>query len=173
MLPIAARCGRRPPIGKSRSHRPSAMRGWKRVTNATKATKAPTRPARFAIPSLPGADHESLERTVVAFSRREMVGARSVCGRARHRIQSYPRWRPALRARGDIGGIRLARSVLLPSRRRLLVRISAHRGCQAPLRTSTRRLTARPAVLLFPLCLSHAPVFVETPIHATARLPFV
>jgi len=173
MLPIAARCGRRLPTGKSRSHRPSGMRGWKRVTNATKAMKAPIRPARFARASRPGADHESLERTVVAFSRREVAGARSVCGRARHRIQSYPRWRPALRARGDIGGIRLARSVLLSSRRRLLVRIPAHRRCKAPVRASTRRLTARPAVLLFPPRSSHAPVLVEAPVHATARLTIV
>ena len=150
MLPIAARCGRRLPTGKLRSHRSSGMRGWKRVTNATKAMKAPIRPASFARASRPGADHESLERTVVAFSRREMAGARSVCGCARHRIQSYPRWRPALRARGDIGGIRLARSILLSSRRRLLVRIPAHRRCKAPVRASARRLNGAPSVPLFP-----------------------
>jgi len=121
MPPIAARCGRQPPTGPSRSRPPNTTR-----TLQTATTIPRPRVMRIRI-SQPGADHENGERAVAAVSCGKMARARAFRASSCHRIQPHPLGWPALRTRRDFARSGFTRIILLSSRRRLLVRVSAYR----------------------------------------------
>lgn len=143
MPPIAARCGRQPPTGPSRS--PPLNTKLRSPTPTTALTPRATRIRT----SPPGAGHENGERTIAAVPGREMACAGAFGARSCHRIQPHPPGRPTLCARRDFASGGLARAVLLSSRRRLLVCISADRryagfACASAggLRTASKPATA-------------------------------
>lgn len=119
MPPIAARCGRQPPTGPSPSPAP------KLTQTPPTATTTPSPHATRVRTSRSGADHESRERAVAAFSGGKMAGSCAVHAGSRHRIRPDPRRRATLCARPDLRRKRLTRPVLLSSRRWLLVCVSA------------------------------------------------
>lgn len=122
MPPIAARYGRQPPTGPLRSHPLNTTRTLQIATTIPipRATRIET--------SQPGADHENGKRTVAAVSSGKMACAGAFRAGSCHRIQPYPPGWPPLCTRRDVARGGLTRVVLLSSRRRLLVCISAHRG---------------------------------------------